>query len=159
MGTSIDILSAGPSAKDYEATGRKVVGVNRAGTIYPCDYLVLLDFAGYEEYKDRIKGNPILVTCGNCSSKFNKRNIDHHVTGYCRIPKEYKTTEFSFVAARYFAEMELEATEINVYGDDKHGTSDCSHYKEANRSLNRWEKEIYAELLLMRYIQMVKEIK
>jgi len=150
----VDIISAGPSAKEYRPCGAITVGVNRSVMLFECDYWVVLDFEGYELISPFVKGMPQIVTCGNACRKLDNLGVPYIKTAYGDIPYQYKPTEFSIVAAKYFVHKELKASVVNIYGDDKVGGVDCADNIDSSRINNRWKREIVCEGLLKQYMEI-----
>jgi len=157
-----DLISAGPSAKFYVERELNIspirVGVNSAGLLFNLDYLVILDKPFYELHRANFKGNPTIVTCGTLSRHLDRLGEPYFYTKYGDIPIKWKQIEFSYLAALYFCKVELAATKINIFGNDRTGINDCSgQQSQKGRSINRWQKECEMQILLENYITMDKK--
>lgn len=151
---NIDILSAGPSALDYRATGNKIIAINSAALIHSADWVVMLDTTLIISIYGSVMGNPVLVTSGNAAKHLDG---DTHITSkYCKLSRKYRPYNFSIIAAQYFAYFELMATSVTIYGDDKVGTLDCMDTPNTFRNDIRWQREIKCQQLFDEYRKINK---
>lgn len=151
------ILSAGPSLTEtWEGRGTYdvVIGVNRAASLFPCDWWVGLDYQAFTKYPPI--GYPRVLTYERSVHRLSKgdhaaRWANHEVVVHNALRQALRRSvgsepqgagmfHFSSAAAFCWAVAEG-AKQVDTYGHDMAGEYDCEGERAGGRRDSRWRRE------------------
>ena len=140
---NVAILCPGPSlaaVTQADVAGYDLrIGVNRAPILLRCDWWASLDYPVIRDYRDKVLGNPNLMTH---STTWN--DIKGKVAAFpVRIPLENveawygRKFERRTTPAAMLLAGDLGAERISLYGDDKTSEPDFDGFQTAETALHR----------------------
>src|SRR5688572_402783 len=150
----IAILSPGPSLPQFSgAPDATTIGVNRAATLFACDWLAAIDYTLIEKYSSSFLGSPKWLTNQNSFEHFARQDHpwgrrEHVTTDWLRRnyldTRQFSWTLYSFTSALVFAAY-LGATRVDIYGADFAGVADWDGEQPVDhpdmRNQQRWDGE------------------
>jgi hypothetical protein len=143
------IISNGPSGSEYakvDGYHDTVIGVNKQVGIYECTWWCFCDFETYRDVKP--KGRPLIFTKQPALDNLKLYAADRVADFRRQVVQWHEAVEvpiagwhnFSGVAALGLA-LHLDAAEVDLFGYDMAGSSDCTGEQGVSRTEPRWERE------------------
>jgi hypothetical protein len=140
------LLCPGPSLADYRTSDHEiVVGVNRAVSVAPCDFWVLLDDRPFRSASPI--GEPCLVTSGAIYRRFIRKSLLTKDRPFIDRQNLYfdgnaPWGRFSATNALVLL-LNMGATSIDCFGVDMVGTKDWDGFghDQDKRDIERWKEE------------------